>query len=1220
MTATTMKKSMTVKKMKFEDALGTRVLFLDGAMGTMVQNLALDDAAFGGPAFKMLTDLLIFSRPDDLAGIHLQYLQAGANLIETNTFGASPLRLAEFDFKGIDLADVKAVPKNLHPQESDYSAVAWHLNVEGCRIARAAIDRYKVSPDYDGRPLFLVGSIGPSNYVLSKTAADLKKATWSQIVDNNKTQVRGLIDGGADVLLFETQQDILELKASLVGANKAFAEAGKKLPVIVQVTVDNFSKMQIFNTDIHAAYVAVQGMGISAFGINCNTGPELMQTTVEKLRRVCRHPISIVPNAGQPVSEDGKTCYKLQPEEMADYMERFVKEFGVAIIGGCCGTTPDHIRALSNRLKGAAVSRRTLPPRRVYVSGPQAAVVLDSAEGLVRIGERLNVRGSKKVRDAVERDDEIQMTVLEEVVQEQVVDLGIEIIDVCMDSNIVKTEAVLPATIHALTGDFKGVMCLDSFSVEALRAAVENYPGRPIINSISLEEYKNGVSKLDAVLSQTAEHCPLYIALVNGPKGPGQTADEKYELAAEIVKQAAEKFGVTPDQILIDVNAYPIGSESVAGLNFCAETLQCLPRIKAIHPDLKTSIGVGNLTNGLAAKPYMRKVLTSVFLDEARKAGLDCAILNPHHYVPLESLPEDDVALAAQVILHRDMNAFEKLEEIALTKKTGVKIKKVVYRDLPLEESICRRIKDGFKQKECGEIEKDGGVFPYTDRIVADVAKVIETHTPLDFISEHLMVAMRELGDAFGRGEVSLPHLLKSADVMRHVMLFLESFMRFQSGVKPGAALEYKGVVVLGTVYQDVHSIGKDLAKTLLENYGYRVIDLGVQVPLDRFIDTAERENADAIGMSALLVQTSNHMITVADMLLTRKYSIPVLIGGAPVNPRHAGYVAMHGGEDTAAIMDNIFYCKSGMDGVNIMGQIMDAAKRPLLLEKNRAQLLREYQRAKGMQRERDKLLQTLPRRKVSFAHHEVPAEGYGLRKVEFKLHKLAGSMDRKSLYSLNWKFGKKSSWGMKSVTLQQLQSLEKLWIEKAEHNGWIVPKARFALFPAQSDGDEVIVYDPQNRDKELARFRFDVCIGKGKKDIFSVGQYVHPKTSGQWDAVGLQISTAGDKVEAGIKEFKTQNDSESALYLQGLSDRVAEDLAEYVHQLLRHGVGKKKDQHGQRYSPGYPAITDLSGNRAIWELLGAEDIGVTLTTANEFYPPSTTAAVVCFHKDAGYS
>ena len=402
--------------MKFEDVLGKQVLVLDGAMGTMVQNLELDDAAFGGAAFKMLTDLLIFSRPDDLEGIHLEYLRAGANLIETDTFGASPLRLKEFDFTQIDLADIRAIPQGLDLKKSDYSAITHHLNVEGCRIARKAIARYKEEPEYDGRPLFVAGSIGPSNYVLSKTEADLNKANWDQIVDNNFLQVRGMIEGGADVLLFETQQDILELKASIMGAHKAFDESGKRLPIIAQVTVDGFSKMQIFNTDIHAALVAVEGMGISAFGINCNTGPELMQKTVEKLSRISSLPLSIVPNAGQPVSEDGKTCYKLEPEDMADYVESFVKDLGVSIIGGCCGTTPAHIRSISKRLKGLVPSRKEIA-KKVFVSGPQEAISLDSSEALIRIGERLNVRGSKKVREAVERDDEIQREVLEEVVE-----------------------------------------------------------------------------------------------------------------------------------------------------------------------------------------------------------------------------------------------------------------------------------------------------------------------------------------------------------------------------------------------------------------------------------------------------------------------------------------------------------------------------------------------------------------------------------------------------------------------------------------------------------------------------------------------------------------------------------------------------------------------------------------------------------------------------------
>jgi 5-methyltetrahydrofolate--homocysteine methyltransferase len=1202
--------------MTFADALKKQVLILDGAMGTMVQNLNLTDAAFGGPEFKMLTDLLIFSRPKDLEDIHLKYLQAGADIIETNTFGASPLRLKEFDFSRIDTSDLQAIPKELNIVASDYDALTYHLNVKGAEIAKRAVKRFQSMPEYDGRPLFVAGSIGPSNYVLSSTEANLKQANFDQIVDNFRRQVAGLLDGDADVLLFETQQDILELKAALIGARRAFDEKNKTLPIMAQVTVDQFSKMQIFNTDIHAAYTAVAGMGIDVFGINCNVGPELMQDTVAKLSRFCRHPISIVPNAGQPVSEDGETRYKLEPSVMAETVAPFVEEFGVAIVGGCCGTTPKHIEALKNRIKGIERKERQ-PDKTVYISGPQEAIPLDSSQGLVRIGERLNVRGSKVVREAIETEEGVKLAPLDEVVREQVKDLGIDIIDVCMDSNIVETEKILPEVIHKLTSDFQGAMCLDSFSVEALKEAIEVYPGRPIINSISLEEYSEGVSKQDAVLSITHEHHPIYVALVNGPNGPGQTSQEKFDLALDIVNQAKEKFGVTPDQLLIDVNAYPIGSESVEGLNFCAETLDCLPRIKAIHPDLKTTIGVGNLTNGLGQKPYMRKVLTSVFLAEAQKASLDCAILNPNHYVPLDSLPQHDVDLARQVILDRNMDAFEELEEIAVTKKTGKAQKKVDYEGLSPEDRICQKIKDGFKQKEDGAVEKDGHRFEYRDRIVEETALIVDKHEPLEFISGYLMKTMRELGDAFGRGEVSLPHLLKSADVMRNVMGFLEWYMRMKTGATE-AEMEYKGVVVIGTVYQDVHSIGKDLAATLLENYGYKVIDLGVQVPLEKFVETAKKENADAIGMSALLVQTSNHMITVARMI--KEMPLPILIGGAPVNSRHAGFVAMHGQSDTDHILDNVFYCESGMDGVNVMNALKDKPNLYSLLKENKEKLVREYERAKGLQESQNKLLESLPRRKVSFKKHEVSLDEFGVHRVEFKLSKLAPNLDEKSLYSLNWKFGKKSSWEQKGIHLEQLKALKAEWVEKAEARHWVVPSARFGLFPVQSERDEVIVYDPGNPGKEIERFHFTVCIGKGRKDKFSIAQYFHPKSSGQMDVIGLQITTAGTGAEPAILDFKKNHDSESALYLQGLCDRVAEDLAEYIHNLLRKRVGLKKGRDGQRYSPGYPAIVDLINNKIIWESLEAHDIGVRLTGSNEFDPPSTTAAVICFHKEAGYS
>jgi len=1205
--------------MKFTDVLKEQILIMDGAMGTMVQELELSDSAFGGSLFKMLTDLLTFSRPEDLEGIHFKYLEAGANIIETNTFGASPLRLTEFDFPKIDTSDMQGLPSELDLKQKDLPAITRHLNIKACEIARKAIDRYKASSEYDGRPLFIAGSIGPSNNVISSTRADLQKTTFDKVVENNFLQVMGLLEGGADILLFETQQDILELKASIIGAKKAFVESGKTLPIMAQVTVDTFAKMQIFNTDIHAAYVAVEGMGIATFGVNCNVGPVELKDAVKKLSKISHHPISIVPNAGQPTSEDGKTCYKLTPEEMAETMEPFVRESGVSIVGGCCGTRPDHIRAMREKLNGVVpASRETL--KGVYISGPQEAVLIDSSENLVRIGEKINLRGSKKIREAVENESGIQIETLEEAVIEQVKGLGIDIIDICMDSNIVDTQEIFPKVIHDLTSDFSGAMCLDSFSVEALDNGIKSYPGRPIINSFSLEEYEKGVSKLDATLSLTKDHHPVYIALVNGPEGPGITADEKYELAVEIVKQAGEKHGVTPDQILIDVNAYPIGAESIDGLNFCAETFEALPRIKSIHPDIKTTIGVGNLTAGLGKKPYMRKVLTSVFLHEARKKGLDCAIMNPDHYVPMESLDEKDVELGRRVIIDHDMGAFEELEAVALTKKTGVVEKKADYSDLGLEASICQKIKDGFKQKADGTVEKDGESYFYKDAIVEQAVEAIKKYDPLDFISNYLMTAMRELGDGFGRGEVSLPHLLKSADVMRHVMGYLEWHMQVQSGIKPGEAIAYKGVVVIGTVYQDVHSIGKDLAKTLLENYGYRVIDLGVQVPLEKFIETARQEKADAIGMSALLVQTSNHMITVANMLKTQAYAIPVLIGGAPVNDRHAAYVAMHGQDDQKEILGSVFYCQSGMDGVNAMSSIMDKDNWEDICNKNKEKLALQYRKAKGLEESREKLFASLKRRKVSLKKHNVASTGYGIHKVEFRLGNLDSNIDTKSLYSLNWKYGKKSSWGKKGIKLEELEKLKSHWIEQAGENQWITPRAKLALLPAQAEGDDLIIYSPDQQGKIIGRINFTVCIGKGQKDKFSVAQYFHSKSSGIMDCVGLQITTAGTELEKAVTRFKDGGDSESALFLQGLGDRVAEDLAEYIHQLLRKRSDLKKEQSGQRYSPGYPAVEDLIGNKVIFDILGAQDLGISLTGSNEFDPASTTAAIICFHKDAGYS
>ena len=851
--------------MTFLEAMEERILVLDGATGTQIQELGLTDEDFGGTQYRMLSDLLVFSKPRAQCDIHLHYFRSGANAVETNTFGASPFRLSEYDFSGLDIAHWSSIPGGIDPRKLTYGEMAYHLNRRAAEIACNARDRYRDEPGYDGRPLFVIGSIGPSNRVLSSTDADLRESTFKDIAGNFHRQAVGLIDGGADVLLFETQQDILETKAAIFGAKRAMREQDRFLPIMCQVTVDAFSKMQIFNTSIEAALVTVAGLGIDTFGINCSIGPDLMGKTVERMAQVSPLPLSVVPNAGLPVAEGGRTVFKYPPDEMAAYLKQFVEEYGVNIVGGCCGTNHEHIAAIASAVAGCRPGKHLRSTKR-YVSGPQQAVPLDSADGLIMIGERLNVRGSKAVREAVEREGDIDHAVLEEVVRDQVDGLGVRIIDVCMDSNVVDTAQALKEVVHRQTTDFSGAMCIDSFGVDALGAAIEMYPGRPIINSISMEEVSPGVTKVDAVLEATAAHCPMYIGLAAGPEGPGATVAAKVDLARQIVDRAAA-HGVEPAQLFIDMNVFPIGSEPREDQNFALESLEAIPEIKAIHPDLLTVCGVGNLTNGLAAKPYMRKVLTSVWLDEARKRGLDAAIINPNHYVFVKDLDPGDYALALKAILEHDMDAFDQLEVIAEQKKGVVAARRTSYDDLSAEDAICEKIRDGFKQRAKGEVEVGGRTYAYQDKIVVQTAEILGKYQPLDFINTHLMGAMNDLGDGFARGEVSLPHLLKSADVMKQVMGFLEEHMKRTEGVDVHDEVAYKGTIVLGTVHQDVHSIGKDLAKTLFENYGYRVIDLGVMTPLQKYIDAAKEHDATAIGVSALLVQTSNHMIAVSQMM-----------------------------------------------------------------------------------------------------------------------------------------------------------------------------------------------------------------------------------------------------------------------------------------------------------------------------------------------------------------
>ncbi len=1190
--------------MRFIEYIQKQILIIDGAMGTQVQGLELTDHDFGGKIFRMIPDVLVMTQDQAIKKIHENYLQAGAMAIETNTFGASPLRLREFDWTQFSTANAS---------RADFSTmtldqIAHELNVQGATLAREAVRR--VNPE-----AYVLGSMGPSNCVVSPTKAGLNIIDFDTAKHNFYVQARGLIEGGVDALLLETQQDVLEVKSAIMGIKQALKEYDVTLPLIVQVTVDEHQRMQIFNTDILTALHTLEPMGIDVFGINCSLGPDLMRSSLEKLSSRARVPLSVIPNAGLPVSEGGKTVYKCSPEEFALTLEGFADEFNVAMMGGCCGTTPEHIKALAKSLQGR-VPRKNFKSTGTFITGPQRAIQISCSGPLQNIGERLNVRGSKKVRDAIEGRDEIDFGVIEEVVQEQCEILGADIIDVCMDSNQVDTLQTLKKVVQHICLDFRSALCLDSFDAHVLCASLKFYPGRPIINSISLEPSLHYKDKMDEIIRQTYDHAPVYLALCTSATGPAITCEEKVNLASQIYERACDEYHLSPDQIIIDVNIFPIGSEGDKKANYAQETLDAIRHLRQKYPQILLSLGVGNLTTGLAKFPFMRRVLTSVFVHKAHEVGLNLAIINPEHYVPIESLPAQFRELANKVIDNHDMEAFEELEQLQAHKKNDKSDKVDIYESLSPEEALAERIYQGQKRRCQESMEYCGNHYDVCDELVKDVFALLTTYKPLEIINQILMPAMRRLGDGFAEGHVSLPHLLRSADVMKMAMTFLEFCMRIQN---QDHEIKKKGTVVLGTVFQDVHSIGKDLVKTLLQNYGYHVIDLGVQVPLEKFVAVAKEHNAMAIGMSALLVQTSQHMIEVARLVQKEKLDIDLLIGGAPVNKRHAVSVSTLGTLEEADLKGNVFYCATGMDAVTLLNQMSENSdSRFHLHEKNHDDLLWHLNYKKNHEKLQSEKWKNATRRHVEPYELIVPTVMRMIMKRRFTVKEFQPYIDCKTLFSLNWRYGGSQSWSEKGVTSESLNQSLQSWVNRCDKDQLILPQVLYGIFSCRlissnEHSDTLMITDCENLDVTLT-IESNKIIGHDGQ-IVSLANYFSQK---QEQYCGLILGTVGRNVENEIEKLKLNGDLENAHLLQGLADRIAEDIVSYAHSDLRQKL-KLQERQGQRYSPGYPLLQDLNANRTIYKLLKAQRMGVDLTEVHEFMPVSTTASFVCFHPEARY-
>ena len=858
--------------MTYLSELQRRVLVYDGAMGTQVQAANLNPEDYGGK--EGCTDILVLTRPDVIEGIHLRYLEAGADVIETNTFGGNRLKLEEYG-----LGDR-----------------LYELNHTAAQLARKAADRYS-TPE---KPRFVAGSIGPTGMLPSSDDPMLSAITYDQLEIIFHEQAKALVEGGCDVLLVETSQDILEVKAAVAGIHRYLVEAGetgpdKRVALQVQVTLDVSGRM-LLGTDMGAAIATLEALPIDVIGLNCSTGPEHMREPVRILSERATRFVSIIPNAGLPQNVNGQAVYPLGPEPMAEALGEFVEKFGVRIVGGCCGTGPEHIRAiaarvsmftpLDSRFRGNdGVGRGNDEP---YVASAMTATALHQEPKPLIVGERVNAQGSRKMKQALLADD--YDTVLA-IAREQV-EGGAHVLDVCVALTERADEAEqMRKVVKKLAMGIEAPLMIDSTEAGVIEAALSTYPGRAIINSINLE---NGRARIDALAPLAVKHGAALVALTIDEEGMAKTVERKVAIAKRIHDIVVGEYGLPPEALIFDDLTFTLATGDPEFRPSAQATIDGIRAIKEELPGVLTVLGVSNVSFGLA--PHARAVLNSVFLYHCVQAGLDLAIVNPSHVTPIAEIPAEQRDLAEDMVFNRREDALARFIDYFEAHKTEAKP------GAPVEDPTAGMTAEEKIHYQILHRKKDG--------IEAQIDEALTRHSPVDVLNNVLLPAMKDVGDKFGAGELILPFVLQSAEVMKKAVAYLEQFLEKKEGYT-------KGKVVLATVYGDVHDIGKNLVNTILTNNGYTVYDLGKQVPINTILEKAEEVQADAIGLSALLVSTSKQMPAAVQELAKRNLKYPVIIGGAAINRsfgRRTNFL-----DDETVYGPGVFYANDAFEGLAIM-------------------------------------------------------------------------------------------------------------------------------------------------------------------------------------------------------------------------------------------------------------------------------------------------------------
>src|SRR5580692_9354853 len=1162
----------------FLQTVKERVVVYDGAMGTNIQsrNPTLDD--YWGK--ENCSEVLVLSRPDIIRDIHADFFRVGCDVVETDTFQGSRVALAEFN-----LGD------RVH-----------EINVKGAQLAKEIAQQFSTKD----RPRFVAGAMGPTTKLPS-----LGHIGFDAMVAAYEEQALALIEGGVDILLVETAQDLLQVKIATIGVLEAMQKSGKRLPLQVQVTLQDERGAMLLGTEIGAALTALEPCDVDAIGLNSATGPKEMNDAVRYLALNSTKEVSVLPNAGLPENVGGHAVYRLSPEDLAEYHKHFVKDYGVRIVGGCCGTTPEHLKAVVDAVSNVEPAKRDVKPTGA-ASSAYTSVPLDLEPKPLIVAEEMNtttrVDHFRKLVQAKKYDD--ILTLAKKLANE-----GSHMLDLCCAIVGEDEKGYISAILEKIATRVPAPILIDSTEADVVEEALKRIPGKAIINSINLEDGEKRTSK---VLPMAKRYGAAVIALTIDEEGMALTAEKKAAIAKRIYDLATTKYGIRPVDIIFDALTLPISTGQEEYRSAGMETLNAIKRIKQELPDVKTILGVSNISFGLDA--YPRRVLNSVFMHEAVDYGLDMAIVNYTKIYPLYKIPHEEVELARKLIYQdrSDGDPLQKyMQHFAGTKGKVQGSTTAHVETLSVDDKLKFAIING--EKAVG----DGAHKKTLEELLEDA---LHEYTPLELINTVLLDGMRTVGELFGARKMQLPSVLDSAGVMKQAVAYLEPKMEKKAGS------QQKGTIVLATVKGDVHDIGKNLVDIILTNNGFKVVNLGIKQPGDTIIKSAQDHKADAIGLSGLLVKSTLEMKYVIQDLERQKLEFPVICGGAALTRKYVE-------DDLRREYSNaVFYADDAFAGLDIMQDISAPnGNRESRLKEGRT--VKEYAKAVAVDEESGPVF--AERSPVVSDAPDIPVPPFwGVRvKKDWDLREVFQYINDTALFKNQWQLKTASQEDYVRLVEQKFRPIKLQLQEEVIAGGIFEPKVVYGYFPAQADGNDVIVYESESkpnkghegsqRKGELLRFTFPRQ-REGRK--LCISDFFAPKSSGKMDVLGLSLVTIGSKASEETQRLFEGGEYTRYLYLHGLSVETAEALAEYLHKKMREelGIAGEDSAHirdlfhqkyqGSRYSFGYPACPNLEDQTKLFALLHPEEnVGVKLTTGFLLEPEQSTSAIVVHHPQAKY-